>query len=328
MPSTHLVHSVSDAEVQARPRYHGGMKKGALLLIVAIALGPGCAREETSRAESRVFFFSPPADFNGREQYFDNHHYVASFSTLGPEREGMIRFDHPYLNFSPSAWDPESRSLFTWKKNYRGRDHLMVVNVPSMEVEAVARFPESGGSPLLAFDTRRRRVLVAPKYGFGLEALRGAALERELYLYDLEQGRWKTELLEGVGLITLAYSEKLDRYVAFGKALRSPSLGGAGEREKGTGEMLFHLHPDGHIVKEVQTDLTSVLASPIVMHGPKDSLSANTPGVQSRVVGNELLMVRYVDLGRNSPREAYQWSYEVYAIDTSTGSSRFVRSFR
>ena len=304
------------------------MKKGALLLIVAIALGSGCAREETSQAESRIFFFSPPADFNDREQYFANHHYVASFDASGPQREGMIRFDHPYLNFSQSAWDPESRSLFTWKKNYRGRDHLMVVNVPSMEVKAVARFPESGGSPLLAFDTRRRRVLVAPQYGFGLEALRGAALERGLYLYDLEQGRWQTESLEGAGLITVAYSENLDHYVAFGKAVPSVSREGGGEREEGSGEKLFHLDPDGHIVKELSTDLTSVLASPIVMHGPKDSLSANTPGVQSRVVGDELLLVRYVDLGRKSPRETYEWSYELYAIDVTTGSSRFVRSFR
>ncbi|MFN2441535.1 MAG: hypothetical protein ABR517_02510 [Thermoanaerobaculia bacterium] len=203
------------------------MKKGAVLLVIAIALGPGCARQDASQAESRIFFFSPPSDFNNQEQYFADHHYVASFGSLGPEREGIIRFDHPSLNFSQSAWDPESRSLFTWKKNYRGKDHLMMVKVPSMEVEAVSRFPESGGSPLLAFDTRRRRVLVAPKYGFGLEALRGSALERELYLVE-----------------------------------------------------------------------------------------------------DELLIVRYVDLGRKSPHDTYEWSYELYAIDASTGSSRFVRSFR
>lgn len=303
------------------------MKKGAFLVLFVVACGLGCAQDTTSQAESKIFFFSPPVDFNSGEQYFANHHYVTSFGALGPEREGMIRFDHPYLNFSQSAWDPESRSLLTWKKNYRGRDHLMMVNVPSMEVKAVARFPESGGSPLLAFDTRRRRVLVAPKYGFGLEALRGAALERDLYLYDLEQDRWQTELLERAGLITLAYSEKLDRYLAFGKAV-GPASRESGEREEGSGERLFHLDPDGHIVNELRTNLTSVLASPIVMHGPKDSLSANTPGVQSRVVGDELLLIRYVDLGRRSPGETYEWSYELYAIDASTGSSRFVRSFR
>lgn len=304
------------------------MKSRVLLVALAIALGSGCAREGPSPTDSRIFFFNPPADFNDREQYFANHHYVASFGALGPERDGMIHFGHPYLNFSQSAWDPESRSLFTWKKNYRGKDHLMRVAVPSMEVTPVSRFPESGGSPLLAFDTRRRRVLVAPKYGFGLRALRGAALERELYFYDLEQDRWQTEAAGRAGLITVAYSEKLDRYVAFGKAVPSVSREDAGEQADGTGEMLFHLDPEGRIVKELRSDLTSVLASPIVMHGPRDSLSANSPGVQSRVVGDELLMVRYVDLGRKSPRDTYEWSYEVYAIDASTGKSRFVRSFR
>lgn len=40
------------------------------------------------------------------------------------------------------------------------------------------------------------------------------------------------------------------------------------------------------------------------------------------------MLVRFVDLGRKSPQEAYDWSYELYSIDPATGAARFVRSFR
>ncbi len=265
-----------------------------------------------------VFFFQPPEPFTDREQYFDEgNHLVVPLTKDGISRAEGIPFTEPYLNFSQSAWDAETDSLYTWKKNFRGRDHLMRVSVPGMRVEPVARFPQSGGSPLLAFDTDERRILVAPRYGYGLRGLTGGKLVREIYLYDLDEDEWIEGELGETGLFTVSYSQKLDRYIALG-------------RRVGTGTepvpVLFHLDGDGALIESVPTNLLDVLASPVTPTGLEDALGVNHPGLQSRVLGDELILLRYVDLGRSGANREYEWNYEMYALDPMTGASRLLRS--
>lgn len=294
--------------------------RGAVAVALLAALACSGGRDGKGEAPaSRIFLFTPPAGFNDRELYWKGHHSVASFDAGGPRRDGRVPLRGTPANLSQSAWDPETDSLFTWKKNHEGRDHLMRVRLPSLAVEPVSRFPESGGDPLLAFDTKRRRILVAPRYGHGLAGLRGGRAERQMFLYDVENDGWQSRTLDGAGLITISYSEALDRFVGLGTTL-PPSRASA---------VVVHLHPESAtVVAAVPTDLNDVLASPVLLHGPADSLGPNSPGVQSRVLGDRLYLLRYVDLGRASKDEPYDWSYEVYSIDPATGASRFVRSFR
>ncbi len=274
----------------------------------------------TGQATSKIFFFSPPVDFRDREQYWSNHHYVTAFGADGFDRRQMLRFEQPYLNFSQSAYDPKTDSLFTWKKNYKGSDHLMQVKLPRMEVTPVARFPRSGDFPLLAMDTRRRRILLTPEYGRGLEALGGGRLRNDFSIYDLKDGRWVSGSLDRIGMVTISFSEALDRFVALGKALPG------GSEAADDNVYLYHIAGDGKVSQRVRSDLLAVLNTPLLTSAADDTLG-NNPGLQSRVLGDRIYLIRFLDLGRGSPSESYKWSYEFYSINVSTGESRFERSF-
>ena len=274
----------------------------------------------TGQATSKIFLFSPPVDFRDREQYWSNHHYVTAFGAGGFDTRQMLRFEQTYLNFSQSAYDPKTDSLFTWKKNYNSSDHLMQVKLPLMEVTPVARFPRGGDSPLLAMDTRRKRILVTPEYGRGLEALRGGKLRNDYSVYDIKEGRWESGRLDRIGLVTVSFSEALDRFVALG------TVPPGGSEAADDNVYLFHIAGDGKVSRRVRSDLLTVLNTPLVTFSPDDSLG-NHPGLQSRVLGDRIHLIRFLNLGRGSRSESYKWSYELYSIDVSTGESRFERSF-
>ena len=291
----------------------------ALGVVIVVLLSSGCPGGGRTDPTSRIFYFDPPEDFNRPDIYFRGHHYVARVTEEGIDETGMVHFDEPYVNFGQSAWDPESRTLYTWKKNYRGgKDYLLRVSVPGIEVEPVARFPETGRLPLLAMDTKRDRILLATREGPLIHGFRGGRMRRDIDIYDLDSERWSKGSFSKGGLITISYSPSLDRYVGLGR--------NASFEERDDNLYLYHLDPEGNLIETVTTDLESVLVSPIPKRGPDNSL-VNQPEVQSRILGDELFLIRYVDLGRPSSEANFQWKYEIYAIDPKTGQSRFVRSF-
>lgn len=264
-----------------------------------------------------LFVFRPPTPFRDPEQYWADRHWVTPLSARGLDHERARHLTSASVNFSQSAWDADAQALYTWKKNHRGRDHIMRVEWPSLALTAVAPFPEHGRTPLLALDSRRRQLLVAQMSTDGLESLGGGTDLRGFWIYDLASGTWSEGELKGpFGLLTVSHAPKLDRFVALAR-----------HTETNDGQAwLIELDLNGTVLRSAATDLvqTAGIAGPSAP--PPNNLGGNDPGLQSRIVDDTLLLVRWVDLGRATLDEELRWAYELFAIDVTSGRSRRINT--
>ncbi len=266
------------------------------------------------RTGSKIFFFSPPEGFNDENLFWKNYHYIAHIGARGVERDGMIRVEGPVMNFAQSAYDPSTDTLYTWMKNYKPSiDYILRLSASDTRLNPVAAIPDNLPTPVLAVDSRRHRILVAAK-----EKFESAMGPLNFYLYDIGTGRWQSGRFPDTRFITLDYLERDDVFVGLGWKLqpgRTPYIA------------LIRLDASGQEIGSVPVDLERALKRPMSSFSAQYALP-NNPGIQSRVVDNTLVVMRYCDLGRPAVTAPFDWSYEVYHIDVDTGAMEFVCEFK
>ncbi len=154
------------------------------------------------RTGPKIFYFSPPEGFNDENLFWGNHHYLARAGAQGVEKEGLVRVEGPAMNFSQSAYDPSTDTLYTWKKNYKPSVHyIMRLAGADVRCQPLAGIPGSGfWTPLLAVDSRRHRIFVA-----GKEDFLGIAAPPEFHIYDVGAGQWQSGRFADIRFITLDY---------------------------------------------------------------------------------------------------------------------------
>ncbi len=263
----------------------------------------------------RIFYFSPPEGFSDENLIWQNYHYVAHVGLRGVEREGLVRVEGEVMNFSQSAYDPTTDTLYTWKKNYRPfADYIMRLSASETGCQPLTAIPRVGSYiPLLAVDSRRHRILVAEKAG-----LAGFDGSPEFNLYDIGTGRWQTGRFADVRLITLDYYEPDDVFVGLGWKLPP---------EGTPWTALIRISPSGSEVSSVPVHIDAALKRPASGFPARYQLP-NHPGIQSRIIDNTIVVMRYCDFGKPTLTAPFAWTYEVYHVDVDTGAMEFASDFK
>jgi hypothetical protein len=265
----------------------------------------------TSRAPL-IFYFSPPTGFSDENLFWKDHHYIARVGRQGIERVGMVRVQTPAMNYSQSAYDPSTGTLYTWKKNYKASvDEILRLSVSDPRCQPVSAIPVAGSFPVLAVDSRRQRILVAGDVGYG------EPNRPNFHIYDLATKRWQSGRFKELQFMTLAYLERDGVFVGLARTW---------ETDGPQGTALIRVDASGNVVGRLPVKYEASLKRPLSSHGARYSLP-NNPGLQSRVLNDALVLMRYCDLGREAVTAPFAWVYEVYHINVDTGEMKFAGEF-
>jgi len=254
-----------------------------------------------ARSFKGIYFVPGTEPAAARDAFWIGQHYIADFDENGLILESVIPYDVGGVPSGVAAHDPSRSLFFTW------RDGLVAWSLPELRLSSELAIPTIS-RPVMAVDTRRSRVLVAPD-GYRTNS---DEFSTSIVVYDIDRKRLTSLDTGPVVFLTLDYLAVEDRLVAL---LRKPSPAGS--------VFLARFDAQGRITSQWITDLFDVMN----YYNPPRTRTIPDRWLQSDVVGDELILIRYVDLGRSQPVAAAGWKYEVYAVDLHSGEAKYRTSF-